>query len=537
MEMFRVWGYRLDALSLRYLAHPAESIASIGGSPVTKLGLILLGLFVSMALSFDRLVKHFLREWPPTSLIRSISVLIPSAAALVIAERGGLDWRIPIGRTSGYFSTDIFANRTTGNALWSLASTLRSIDAEAPQIAMDSSVAASIVDSLLTRYPHDSQRRAAPQLLRYKPRYLILIIWESLNSKLLAARQANKPLLSGLEGFARNGILFSRLYAAGPRTTNGLVATLGGLPSHPVANALRSFQRSARIPSLARTLSRLGYRASVHYGASLTFDNRVRYFMTGGYDAIIEKKDFPPGMRQSPWGVHDPITLTRLLNDLDTAQVPVFAVTLTLSSHEPFSVPGVATVKGGDPESRFLNAQAYTDRAVTEFLVGLERRGIWDSSLVVIVGDHGSIYPTGRPAFSGAPSEFNIPMVWLGGALAVRDSVIDAIGSQFDIPALIMDQLQIRDSTFRWANDFLRPGAVQFAFYSFPNAFGFVDKSGEYVFDNASKRVVYESGRVSRGSVVAGRAFQQAVTQAYVQMAAPAANSVRSNGAIRPGQR
>lgn len=243
--------------------------------------------------------------------------------------------------------------------------------------------------------------------------------------------------------------------------------------------------------------------------------------MTAHYDNIIEKRDFDSSAPTSAWGVHDPAVLGKLIADIDTATVPVFAAVLTLSSHEPYTVPGLRVVPGRDEEARFLNAQAYTDRAVSTFLTRMRESPRWDSSLIVILGDHGSMFPLDTTSSWGVANEFNIPMVWLGGAVGTGGTVIDAIGSQCDMPALLLDQLAIDRSGFPWSRDFLIPGSAQFAFYAFPNTFGFVDPRGSYLFDNLAKKVVFRSGAPASASLAAGRAFQQRVTESYGAMTKP----------------
>jgi phosphoglycerol transferase MdoB-like AlkP superfamily enzyme len=271
-----------------------------------------------------------------------------------------------------------------------------------------------------------------------------------------------------------------------------------------------------------------GYRTGFYYGATLSFDNRARYFLSG-YDVIVTKKDFDEKLWGSPWGVHDPAVLNRLFIDLDSASAPLFAAALTLSSHEPFSVPGKPVIAGSDPERRFLNAQAFTDRSVDAFLSKLHETKKWDSTLIVIVGDHGHIYPRDNSPFFGAPESFRIPMIWAGGALSVTDTTIQVIGSQLDIPSVLLDQVDIDASDFVWGKNFLDPDRVHFAFYALPDAFGYVDDHGAYLFDNAEGQVAYKDGNPPPSSVSVGQSFQQLVTETYLSMAMPPVNNVQVN--------
>lgn len=234
---------------------------------------------------------------------------------------------------------------------------------------------------------------------------------------------------------------------------------------------------------------------------------------------LVRRRNFNRSLWKSPWGVHDSVVLSRLLDDLKRDKGPTFAVTLTLSAHEPYEVPGAPVVYGTDPQHRFLNAQAYTDRAVAGFLARLRASELWTDALVIIVGDHGSLYPPDTAKYAVAPSQFRIPMIWTGGVLRTTGVVIDDVGSQVDIAALLLDQLQMDHSEFRWSKDFTRQGVPRFAFYAFPNGFGFVDGTGSVVFDNEG---AYEiSGAKPQGGrlVSVGRAFQHALVRSYAQMA------------------
>jgi phosphoglycerol transferase MdoB-like AlkP superfamily enzyme len=88
-------------------------------------------------------------------------------------------------------------------------------------------------------------------------------------------------------------------------------------------------------------------------------------------------------------------------------------------------------LKGRDTESLYLNSLHYTDQAIGDFIRTAKTRDWWDNTLVVIIADHGSK----MPGNSGSDDFLrqHIPMIWLGGALAVHDTVIHTIGSQMDL--------------------------------------------------------------------------------------------------------
>ena len=519
LEVFSVWGYRLDSSPLHYLTSSREAFASAAGSPLLFLGLLLVAAFGLAITVFSKTLLPHLDSIPSQGQLKSVLLVALLAPGITIGARGGINRRMHISPGSVYFSRDNFANQAAINPVWNFfASVITGSGTLRVEKVADQRVAQAIVDSLLAEPA--SSNVAEPKLLRVRPKKIILIFWESLTGKIVEREQGLHGITPGFNQLAEEGIFFDHVYASGNRTTNGLVAVLSGLPSHPTVNPLESAELVAAVPRISVSLVHEGYRTGFFYGGPLSFDNRNRFLLRGRYDVIVEKKDFDPSDWQSPWGVHDPIMLDRLFHAVDTASVPMFAVSFTLSSHEPFTVPGPVFVKGRSTESRFLNAQAYSDSAVYTFIQRAKKQPWWDSTLVVIVADHGSPYPYLGSPLASASGQYRIPMLWLGGALAVRDTAIHRIGSQTDIPKVLFNQLGINSSQFRWSKDFVNPSSQSWAFYAFRNGFGYVDNSGAYVFDNVAKRVIQEFGAPTPASVRAGRAFQQMVMQSYVDLSA-----------------
>jgi hypothetical protein len=520
LEIFTVWGYRLDASPLYYLRSSSEALAAAAGSPLLLLTFLLLAVLGTGVVVFSRGLLPYLDHTPPGQL-KSILLVVILTPGLTVGTRGGLDWRVPITPGSVYFSRDNFANQAAINPVWNFfASAISGSGKSAVEPFTGPRLAQFIADSLLAQTPGGKVPERQPILLKSRPSRIVILFWESLTAKIVEPLGGLPNVTPGLTRLAHEGILFDHFYASGQRTTNGLVAALTGFPSHPRMNPLRSPELDAALPRLSVKMSENGYRTGFYYGARLSFDSRNRFLLHGHYDEIIEKKDFIDPEWTSPWGVQDPIVLDRLFDALNTARKPTFAVGLTLSSHEPYDVPGKTIIFGSSEERRFLNAQAYTDRAVARFIERSRKTPWWDSTLVIIVADHGAFLPPTRSPMASAEN-FHIPMLWLGGAVAAKNVVMHQIGSQSDIAETLLTELGIAHDNFRWSKDFLEPGTPEFAFYAFRDGFGYVDRSGAIVFDNVAKSVMYEEGYPTASALRAGRAFQQVITQAYHDLGAP----------------
>jgi phosphoglycerol transferase MdoB-like AlkP superfamily enzyme len=343
-----------------------------------------------------------------------------------------------------------------------------------------------------------------------------VIIWESLTAKVVQ-RLGGVPATPHLDSLIRAGVLFDRMYASGDRSAKGLVAILSGFPAEPHVQIINTPNKAARLPTLARDLRGAGYHTAFYYGGELEFANIKSYLLSGGFERIVGKGDFDPKDWNSKWGTHDHVVLRRLLRDTRAAPHPFFTTLLTLSSHEPFDVPASPAASGADEQSRFLIAHRYTDRSIAEFVRAAQRESWWDSTLIVIVADHGHRWPELPVAEAERASwQYHIPMLWLGGALAKRDTVISTIGSQTDLAPTLLAQLGLSGREYRWGKNLLASDARPFAFFAYHDGFGFVDPNGRLVYDETGRRVIEQEGAVGEPEVRSGMAYLRLSYQDYL---------------------
>jgi phosphoglycerol transferase MdoB-like AlkP superfamily enzyme len=242
--------------------------------------------------------------------------------------------------------------------------------------------------------------------------------------------------------------------------------------------------KSQSLPSLAKRLSGAGYTADLLYGGDVNYTNMRSYFFGSGYSRITSDKDFPLSSRLNKWGANDDITFDYMFQSLqEKSEGHRFSTFLTLSSHEPFKVP-YHRLK--DP---YLNSVAFTDSCVGSFISRLKETPVWDNLLVVFIADHGYRYPDTLTEFE--PARYHIPVLWVGGAVK-QPAKIETIASQTDLAATLLSQLDIPYSNYTFSKDILDPKYEVFAFYTFSNGFGFIDKSGASAYDNDSNRPVME---------------------------------------------
>jgi phosphoglycerol transferase MdoB-like AlkP superfamily enzyme len=513
LGIYDAWGVRLDATPLVYLRTPVEAFASVESGPVLLCATVALVFALVCALAYRRYVATRLDGERYQTTAGSILALV-AGLLLLIPIRGGLQWT-PLNQSSVYFSSNEFANQAALNVPWNVAhsvATENALGRTNPYTQIDAAGAQRMVDSLL------ADSGATPTgLLRVKRPNVILIIWESLTAKVVAPLGGVAGVTPHLDSLVHDGIFFDHFYASGDRSAKGLVAILSGFPPLPHVQVMNTPARAARLPMLSRDLDSAGYATSFYYGGELAFANIKSYLLDGRFDHLVGESEFPRDERNSKWGAHDQYVLGRLLRDVPGMRRPFFSALFTLSSHEPFEVPMAPVFTGRDESSRFLNSHVYADRSVGAFIRAARAQPWWDSTLVVIVADHGHPLPRIQlPNGTEADARQRIPMLWLGGALARRDTVISRFGAQTDLAPTLLAQLGLPHAQYRWGHDLLTPDGASFAYYSFLDGFGFVDARGSLVYDALARRVTQRSGNAGEPEQRAGLALLRLSFQDYL---------------------
>lgn len=510
LELYHTWGFRLDDTPLQYLNSPKEMAASAGNAPIGLLLMLFAGLLGSGWWLYNKVVGALAPQPAWFGRGRAALAGLLYAALLVVPLRGGTQ-QIPVNQSDVYFSRTAFANHAALNAPWNLMSALvLRTEEHPPKPFMPDSTARRLVAGLyplaVSTPPHPDSSTSI--LTEARPNVLFIIL-ESFTAKLVGSVGGEPGVTPNLDSLARTGILFNNIYAAGDRSQKGLVALLSGYPNQPTTSIIKFPRKTEHLPHLCRSLAAAGYRSHYYYGGELAFANMKSYLQTAGYEHLTERNDFARSEQNSKWGAHDGVLFTRILNDLKRQPQPFFVTAFTLSSHEPFDVPMKTKFPGTTEAELFRNSIYYTDYTLGQFLRKAQKQPWYAHTLLVLVADHGHQQP-GNSA-NQSPEKFHIPLLLAGGALrpAARGRVVSTIGSQTDVAATLLHQLNLPATTFVWSCDLLAPHLVPFAYYSFNNGFGTVSATGSVTFDNVSRQVWDIVGTVPDAQLQLGKAMEQ----------------------------
>ena len=468
--MYHYWGFRIDATPLFYMSNLKAMTASV--SAITIIGGIFAFLILYAVLYYGYLKVFSNRLRQLSKDARAVWLLLPSTLLLIVVMRGGIGIS-SLSTSAAYFSKNQFANHAAINPVWNVGFSLSESGDLQKQYSFFSEAE---MKNILA--PLHTENKGTTNLLRTNRPNIILIITESLTAKALEATGGRKGIMPQLNALVKEGVLFDQVYAASERTDKGLAAVLAGYPSLPGSSPLKYQKLTEKLSFIPEKLNEAGYRSEFYYGGTLMFANYQAFLVQAGFDKMVSEKDFAPAELKSRWGAFDHVVLNRCLNDTPDTDTKFFKTILTLTSHEPFETPVPTAIKGNDDDSRFLNSLHYTDEAIGNFIKEAKKHKWWDNTLVIIIADHGSSRPGNTEIWEKL--KYHIPMIWLGGALNVRDTIIPNLASQTDVAATLLSQLGIKYNDFRFSKDILSRAYVPYAFFTFSGGFGFL-KPGTFL--------------------------------------------------------
>lgn len=522
-SLYPYWKYPLDSTPLFYFfTSPADAIASVSIWQVILSIVILIvltiGVWFTLRMRGEKRQQYsrysygygglgsgkrnrfddFDRHRGRTSII-----LLLLTGLLFLPIRGGITVST-MNTGQAYYSQNAYLNHSAVNPLFSLLESITHQEDFASQYRFMKDKEADKIFATMTStsdentYPLLNEatfKKGTPDIL--------IVIMESFASDIMPSMGSYKDVAVCLDSIAQQSILFTRFYANSFRTDRGMVSILSGYPAQPTTSIMRYPRKTSQLPSIARNLAKYkNYKTTYYYGGDADFCNMRSYLVSQGYQHIISDANFPIEDKLSKWGVPDHILAARMMKDIKAQQNekrPMLRILQTSSSHEPFEVPYHRL------KDKRLNAFAYTDSVMGAIVREYRKLPRWKNTLIVFVPDHVGGYKENLNDHDR--SRYQIPLILAGGAIS-RPMKVGIIGSQHDIAATLLGQLGVEHREFTFSKNMMSDATPKFAFFAVNDAFGIVSEENSLIYDNRSKRIVYDKGE---------KGFNLKRGQAYLQ--------------------
>ncbi len=288
-----------------------------------------------------------------------------------------------------------------------------------------------------------------------KGKNIIIIQVESLENAVINQKIGGREITPNLNQLAKDGMYFNNFYAqVGPgNTADTEFSTMNSLYPLPDDVVFIDYAKN-QYNALPQLLKSNDYETYSLHGDVPTFWNRSNIYPGLGYQKAFGLKDYkitsPVGKGPSDLGDED--LFSQSLTKLHGFKQPFLATLITMSSHTPFILPdNLQTLPISEnttldkTQQNYLESVHYTDKAIGEFIDSLKQNGLYDNSLILIWGDHGSFtniaQAFGKDNILPELNNSMVPLIVLGS----KDlkGTIDIPASQLDIYPTIANLLGI----------------------------------------------------------------------------------------------
>ncbi len=404
---------RLNYLVTDYMACFGEIAQTIWLTyPVVWLGVLLLVLVAGTLWCVRRFC--FAGPFPHRRLASRLAYAAVLSAMAGLAARGtGADGWVPDNATAYFSSNNVVCQLSlnptvtlvTAIAQYYSESDTDSVPIDLPPMDPDEAFARvrrALTDDRAVFGGHPGNplwRTVQTGRPRRRPN-IVFIVMESFADGNIGAmgcpRDASRtPFFDKIAG---EGLFFSRMYAAGHRTSRGLAGVVCGFPDiggKSILQRPRTQGTHRAFLSIAGLLGERGYQSIFVYGGRASFDNMGRFFRCNGFDRVIDQQQMPDELPLGTWGACDHVVLDRA-HEAFTAMAgegePFFALVLTSSNHSPYEYPAglIDPLPGDDDATVRANAIRYADWSMERFFARARRGDTYfKDTLFVLVADHG----------------------------------------------------------------------------------------------------------------------------------------------------
>lgn len=460
--------------------------AALQSAPFTVVGgLLLTAVFVaSVILVLKRIpYEHLSSGWK----VASISFFV-AAALLVIGIRGGVQAN-PLRVTDAVFTRNHFINLLAVNGVYTAIVDLKSTSIP-DQHRMEVDTAIDVVRNAI-QYPGAEFVSQEYPLLRKlegtregRPPNIMVVILEGWTGKFISpitdGKVDGKTVTPHFNEFLKEGLFFTRFYAPGGRTTNGLMALAGGVPDRPGLTAVRTPQITNRFSGLGTVARELGYTTYFVSGNDLDFNNKRTIMSHWGFSTLIGKEEIEKrGLKQGTggWGFSDRRILQILHQELLKLprDKPFLATIHTVTTHYPYHTPEERfnifdeTVQ----DHEYLNVYHYADWAIHDFMEEAKQAPYFENTIFVFVSDHT------HHRFLNYYEDRNVPFL-LYAPGRIEPGIRNDIVSQLDVFPTILGFIGKETYFTSFGRDLMKTRGES-AYFAYGNLFGWIEEPLFYI--------------------------------------------------------
>ncbi|WP_169305098.1 LTA synthase family protein [Pedobacter cryotolerans] len=261
---------------------------------------------------------------------------------------------------------------------------------------------------------------------------VIVFVLESTAAEYITPYNSRYKSTPFLDSIKQSAVLFDAAYAHAPATNKSLVSLLCSSYPYLSYKSITAEMPDIKWPSISSELKKSGYRTSFFNSGDNRFqgaDNflkhrdidEIRDFRQNNCDAPIFSD--PQHPNENLEGISDACLPTAFFDWIKKDQsTPFFSMMWTYQTHYPYYSTGkrISFNTNNELKERYLNALHDADRTLRQLVEGLKTRNLMNSTLIVLLGDHGEAFGQhGQTSHAGGIFEENlhIPLIFINPQL------------------------------------------------------------------------------------------------------------------------
>ncbi len=512
-SLYSMWGSKINSKALSYALYPGEMMQAAKAVPYW---LFILVFMVEGAVLFY-LYKRYMKidlsgkiHWGFKIILAPLLLFL-----LVIAMRGGFQ-KFPLSKSWVYYSKYPVLNNAALNGFWNFMEIIVIADDTVnPYRYFAQDKAQRMVDAMQCT-PRDS----TAYILTVARPNIVLILMESVSAECMTTLGGEAGIMPHLDSLTKQSLLFTKFYANGFRTEQGLISLLCGFPAQPKTTILRKFGKFDKLTNMPKILGNNGYSENYYYSGDIQFANTEAFLNLSGFTKIMNETNYP-WKKTTDWGAYDEELFACQVAEAARDSQPFFSIIMTSTNHEPFDAT-VEKVFGGNADAdKYKNTVHYTDKCIADYLHQAATQPWFHNTLFIITSDHAHSFPNARAANDA--ERHHVPLLFYGKVLKPEycGQVDTLIGSQIDFPAMLLGQLKLPHQEFVKSKNLFNVHTPQFAYYTFDNGFGIITPQQTLVFDHDLNQVVYRKTKMSAAADAMlldnGKAYLQVLFEEYLR--------------------
>lgn len=228
-------------------------------------------------------------------------------------------------------------------------------------------------------------------------RNVVLILLESTRASSTTPYNPELNTTPYLNELADKSLIAMHAYSVVPHTSKAVVSTGCGVAPYLGVDIIEASKAGIPQRCMAKLFDGAGYATAFFQSATQRFENRGNLVKNMGFKDFypLERLD-PKGFKKANYfGLEDDVMLKPSMAWVARQKKPFFLTYLTVTPHHEYLAPKTYGRHDFDKNkkfNRYLNSVRYVDHFVKNVIDGLKAQGIYEDTIIAVVGDHGEAF-------------------------------------------------------------------------------------------------------------------------------------------------